>query len=66
VSKNDNIVRVWTNSESTPAVEHWYWDSDMWHYCASGAVSYHEVFCLNDKDHTPAPWVRTSSLEGLV
>jgi len=77
MSKNDNVIRVWTNPKESEPVGHWYWregttDEGYWLYFAKDAyigsqLSYDSVFCLNDADHTPCrAHVETDSLGGRV
>lgn len=68
MSKNDNIIRVWTNSEKSPVVPHWYAEDDLasdWTFCPGGHITERETFCLNDAEHTPTG-VATDSLDGLI
>ena len=64
MSKNDNVVRVWTSQEPAEKVSHWYFDYE-WCFCTNGTIGEHEVFCLNDRDHEPT-FVATKSLDGLL
>ena len=67
MSKNDNIVRVWTGDDPSESVGHWHFidEYDGWHYSQGWPLYAGELFCLNDEDHPP-PVVETDSLKGLV